>query len=302
MIEVHVTNALLAPAFRTTVAFRLVDALNGLVAPAFLVCTGVAWAWTRDHGTLRDKLRRSAILLALGYALHVSGLFVGDRASFFQCDVLQVIAVGLAVLSLASAVRAPTWLYPLSVPLFFLLTPWVWRVDTQGWPAFVRPYVSDAVPTQFPIFPWMGFIFGGAALGLVAREKLLRPFLFFGGVATFGAGLALVVPLPPHDVYASGPAAMFLRLGLVFGVGALLAATEVWRPEEGRFRRFLSLLGHRSLLVYFAHIILVYSRQPLSLQSRIGPELGPAAVIVLWLAVTAVMGVLAAKAPRTKWI
>ena len=302
MIEVHVTNALLAPAFRATAAFRLVDAVNGLVAPAFLACTGIAWSWTRELGTLRDKLRRSAILFALGYALHVSGLFVGDRPSFYQCDVLQVIALSLAVLSLLSAVRSPTWLYPLGVPVFFLLAPWVWRLDTHAWPAFVRPYVSNAVTTQFPIFPWMGFVFGGAALGLVAREKLLRPFLFFGGISAFGAGLALVIPFPPHDVYANGPAAMFVRLGLVFGVGAVFAAVESVRPEEGSFRRFLSLLGHRSLLVYFAHIVLVYSRQPLSLRSLIGPQLGPAAVVATWLAVTAAMGLLAAKAPRVKWI
>lgn len=302
MIEVHVTNALLAPAFRGSFAFRLVDALNGLVAPAFLACTGVAWAWTRDQGTLRDKLRRSAILFALGYALHVSGLLVGDRPSFFQCDVLQVIALGLAVLSLLSAARAPTWLYPLGTPLFFLLAPWIWRIDTHAWPAFLRPYVSDAVTTQFPVFPWMGFVFGGAALGVVAREKLLRPFLFLGGVSAFGAGLAFLLPLPAHDVYANGPTAMFLRLGLVFGLGALLATLEEVRPDEGSFRRFLSLLGHRSLLVYFAHIVLVYSRQPLSLRSRIGPELGPAAVLAIWLAVTAAMGLVAAKAPRVKWI
>lgn len=302
MIEVHVTNALLAPALRATAAFRVVDALNGLVAPAFLACTGVAWAWTRDRGTLRDKLRRSAILFALGYALHVSGLFVGDRASFLQCDILQVIAVGLALLSLLSAARAPTWLYPLGVPLFFLLAPRVWLIDTHAWPALLRPYVSNAVMTQFPIFPWMGFVFGGAALGLAARERLLRAFLLFGGVATFGAGLALLIPTPPHDVYANGPAGMFLRLGLVFGLGAIFAAIESVRPEEGRARRLLSLLGHRSLLVYFAHIVLVYSRQPLSLRSLIGPQLGPAAVIAVWLAVTAAMTLLAAKTPRVKWI
>lgn len=84
MIEVHVTNALLAPGFRAGAAFRSLDFLNGLVAPSFLFCAGVA-AGIKMHPLARD-VRRSLVLLAFGYLLHLSGALRGDWAGVFQVD------------------------------------------------------------------------------------------------------------------------------------------------------------------------------------------------------------------------
>ena len=49
--------------------------------------------------------------------------------------------------------------------------PLVWTIDwTRALPPFAAAYFSPATGSQFPLFPWMGFILLGAGLGqLYAR-------------------------------------------------------------------------------------------------------------------------------------
>jgi hypothetical protein len=272
MIEVHVTNALLAADFRSGRLFRGVDFVNGLVAPAFLFCAGYAAAATR-HPLARD-MRRSVVLLALGYVLHVSGAFRHDWPSVWQADILQIIAIALAVVAVFRG-ALPCAVLALVIAL---ATPFVRGLDTSGWPAVIRPYFTDAVPTQFPFFPWAAFALGGAACAALAPSRLV-----WIAAATLVLG-------------ALDPA--FLRFGLV-----VLGAWGLWLLEArslGSADKLLSLFGRRSLLVYFAHIIVVYGTHPWSLRSLVGPVLGPLACGLVWVAVTAVMGALAARAPRVK--
>ena len=278
MIEVHVTNALLASAFRSGPVFRGLDFVNGLVAPAFLFCAGYA-AGAVQHPLARDA-RRSIVLLVLGYLLHISGAFRHDWPSVWQADILQVIAVALGVASLVNHLvrgRAAIAFAILAV-LFVLVTPAVRAIDTTAWPAPVRPYFTDAVPSQFPLFPWAAFALGGAACAGLAPKRLV-----WVGVAAVALGAL---------------DGAFLRFGLVAG-GAWLLSLIDSRPL-GQLDSLLSLFGRRSLLVYFAHIIVVYGTHPFSLRSLVGPVLGPAACALVWVAVTAAMGALAARAPRVK--
>jgi len=100
MIEVHVTNALLATSLRHTQAFRVVDFVNGLVAPAFLFCAGYAAA-SGQHSLARDA-KRSGVLVALGYLLHSSALLRADWSGFFQADVLQIMGISLMGVSVVA--------------------------------------------------------------------------------------------------------------------------------------------------------------------------------------------------------
>ena len=274
MIEVHVTNALLAPGFRAGAAFRSLDFLNGLVAPSFLFCAGVA-AGIKMHPLARD-VRRSLVLLAFGYLLHLSGALRGDWAGVFQVDVLQVTALALMGVALVRrAPRAEGLLAAIAIALV-ALTPVMHAQDTRGWSAFARPYVNDAVTTQFPLFPWAAYVFAGAACA-----RLPPKWLAIAGVASLAIGLTHVDAA--------------LRFGVVATFTAALSLLDA-RPL-GKLDDLLSLFGRRSLLVYLAHIAIVYGTHPLSLRSLIGATLSPMACATLWLAVTASMALLAKRAP-----
>jgi uncharacterized membrane protein len=307
MIEVHVVNALLSPERRQSSAFRLLDAFNGLVAPAFLFCAGFAVALTlgrpfhdrRWRAALASHAKRSAMLLALGYLLHASALLSGAWGTFLQADILQTLAVTLlASAAVASLARTPERFRVAMLALALAsvaATPFARAHEFSGLPRFVAPYLTDRVETQFPLFPWGGFVFAGSALGSLSRSdddlarwrRRLEVFAVIAAIAAATAWGATSV-FPPHDPWTAGPAYMLARLAVVCA-GALALTTRLPASVE----RPVLLLGGRSLLVYFAHIALVYGRHPFSLRSLVGPTLGWTACAGVWLAVTIAMGALA---------
>lgn len=313
MIEVHVVNALLATDLRRGVLFRAVDALNGLVAPAFLFCAGFAFALSVrrafGEGAWRDAaakhVRRSATLLGLGYLLHASALVSGAWSTFLQADVLQTIALGLvASLGVAALARtrARARLGLLAAALaVFVAAPFVRAADFARAPAWLAPYFTDRVETQFPLFPWTAFVLAGAGLGTLHegdaspwRRRLELAAVLTAAAAATAWAVAPWLPAhgaPPHDG-SVGPAAMLGRLAAVLVLGLALHS-----PSKGGSRggfvaslwRAARPLGTHSLLVYFAHIAIVYGRHPASLRSVVGPRLGWGECAVVWALVTSAM-------------
>jgi uncharacterized membrane protein len=314
MFEVHVVHALLAPEARRSPFYLALDAVNGLVAPAFLFCAGFAVARGFDGEMapgerLARVARRALGLFALGYALHASGLVAatlavvrgGDPsdgwATFLQADILQIIAVALASVGAASVALGPRPRFARACALAafgsIAVTPFVRALDLSHLPAAVQPYLTERVTTQFPLVPWLGFVFAGAAVGAmsVGAGRWRRTLLAAAAGSLLVAGLAWSARdiFPTHDPWTAGPAYMLARLGVVAAIGAGVE-TEV---IPGELDRVLRLLGRRSLLVYVAHIVIVYGHHPLSLRSIFGPRLGWAGCTVFWVVVTVAMVALA---------
>jgi len=296
MIEVHVTNALLATSLRHTQAFRVVDFVNGLVAPAFLFCAGYAAA-SGQHSLARDA-KRSGVLVALGYLLHSSALLRADWSGFFQADVLQIMGISLmgvsVVARLAKKRAAVAW--TAVAALCLLLAPASRSLDSASWAAALRPYLTDAVASQFPLLPWAGFVFGGAAAARIPPRSLATA----GAVAL---GVAAVASLFIHaagspEAYRASPSVALTRLAIVALLAGVLTRAEA--VSMGLADAMTGLLSRRSLLVYFVHIAVVYGTHPASLRSLVGPKLGWEACALVWVAVTAAMAALAAKMPRVK--
>ncbi len=291
MVVVHVTHAVLRDDLRATPGFRIADMAFGLVAPAFLFCVGASFA-LRPAGPLRPRLLRAAGLFVLGYAMHASGL-VGyvrtgapaELALFFQSDILQVIAFALAILAGLATVAPVRWpLVALALgTLVLVLGPFIGDVGVRA-PAPIAPYLTVAVATQFPLFPWLSYaLVAAGARGLALRGRSAEgDLLVLIGGAVVAALVLLFLPLPPHDRYRTGPANAALRFAIVAFLGWALGRARL----HGRLDALLGLLGRRSLFLYVVHVALVYGRHPLSLRSRIGPELDVPGVV---LAVTATL-------------
>jgi fucose 4-O-acetylase-like acetyltransferase len=168
-----------------------------------------------------------------------------------------------------------------------LLTPIVrampelaWLPDPIEW--YIRPTPGH---TNFTLFPWAGFVFAGAAVGVVieglrlAGAKRLQVTLAVAGVlATWLAYEASLRPslFARSDYWTSSPSFFLLRVGLLT---LLLPLSYAW--TNASFRHKLSSwspleeIGRASLFVYWIHVEMVYGffsrpiRRSLSLEGAL---------------------------------
>ncbi len=324
MIEVHVVNALLATDLRSTAWFRALDRLNGLVAPTFLFCAGLSLALVdpRRRGPhtvgawLFSHARRCAGIALLGYLMHASylpaALTSGSGryealAQLLQADILQIIAVSLLALAVARAAtrnaRAFTRVTLAMTVTAFAAAPIVRGLDVSRLPIAVRPYISNAVPSQFPLLPWVGYAFAGALVASLAEgpARLLPPRRYVRVLTSLfvtSAVLGAVWRGLGSEIAGRTWGDALLDLALVSGAGAALAYADTRAGSEGTtwtrtIDAWLRVLGHHSLAVYVVHVAWVYGRHPASLRSIIGPRLDVATCALAWVGVTLAMVALA---------
>jgi uncharacterized membrane protein len=321
MIETHVVNALILPEYKLTLPHKILTFFNGLVAPTFLFCAGFAFAisarrkWADFTPASKMYWRyvvRLLFILVVGYSLHLPFfalsklLALNDPSAwlpFYQADILQTIAVTLLFLAmLAALLRSEKVFYSaaaLCFTLFVFAAPIVREADLSALPPWLTPYLTMNVKTQFPLFPWSGFLIGGMLVGAM----FIRSVALEGGgvymkrlvLASLGAiilSLAVEsIPLtiyPNHDFWKGSPEFFFVRFGIVVVLLVLL-----WRFGEGRGEggsSVLALFGQESLLVYVVHLLVVYGYDyKFSFIRMFGPTLGYLPVFGLFALLTAAM-------------
>jgi uncharacterized membrane protein len=152
-----------------------------------------------------------------------------------------------------------------------LVTP---LVRTAGWvgllPLWVQWYVRPfSDHTTFTLFPWAGFVFAGAVVGLVlartpesgAPERRVQAALAAGGLLLAAASLwASYRPAiyTASSFWTSSPTYFGIRAG-VMTLG--LAATRAALPLQSLAPRALGILanlGRNSLFIYWIHVEMVY--------------------------------------------
>jgi fucose 4-O-acetylase-like acetyltransferase len=141
--------------------------------------------------------------------------------------------------------------------------------------AYIRPVAGLS---NFVFFPWAGFLFAGAVVGLVLdaardpeRERRANILFGLGGLAV--AGLAyrasfLSSPYPESRFWTTSPSFFFLRAGLIT---AAVAAAYLWesRPRGAEKWSPLRQLGRTSLFIYWIHVELVYGLISLDLHKSL---------------------------------
>lgn len=290
MVETHVVNAFLHYGLRSSPAYKTLDFFNGLIAPAFLFIAGFSFAivaerkwddFLRPGRTFWKQFLRCLQILLVGYLLHVPRfslryllhiLKLGGRNNFLGVDVLHAIAVSLLLLLLF----IPLWRRKERYFAFIaaaglavsLLTPLLYRLPVANYlPQFLSGYVKRQTYSQFPLFPWMGFAFLGAAASHLWQEakrnqaeaRFFR-LLFFAGLSVVAAFLVFAlqpfVPLAAMGNFSpSKPLFFFLKLGLVVMLLSLL-----WRLEQKKGERpvLVTRVGQESLPAYAFHIAVIF--------------------------------------------
>ena len=183
MVECHVFNALLAPAYRGGAWFQFFNWLNGFVAPAFLLVSGAVIGlnlqnrWDKGTGKM---WRRVGEIFIIAYLLHLPTpllwQFFGSRGPHLfelwtKMDILQCVAGSLAlILLLVPVARTPRIHRILCVALGIIAT--TSAVPVARWVAsgveIPKPVLNYLWPTGigiFPLVPWAGFPLLGVMLG-----------------------------------------------------------------------------------------------------------------------------------------
>ncbi len=321
MVLGHTVDALLAEPLRGGSVYWSYQLLRSMTAPLFLftsgfvvmVATAKRWdAYLRLGPELGARLRRILLLILLGYALHLPFFSLRKTlthaspesfANLWQADVLQCIGVSLLLLQLTLLVARRPARHALLVAaagaLVVLVTPVVWSLDWGALlPRPVTPYVYDRDLTIFPLFPYLGHLFIGAAVGhsFVAAERAgrvaawLRRLGLASVVAIVAGMIALSAPwrvFPEHDVWKANPASVAIRLALV---ALVLHGLFAWRRPPAALTAAATLLGRSSLFVYVLHLVLLYG-SPLNqgLRSVVGATLPVGAVLGVFAALLVAM-------------
>jgi uncharacterized membrane protein len=289
MVETHVLNAFLHAELRSSLAYKALDFMNGLIAPAFLFIAGFSFAIVAERKwddflhfgkPFWKQCGRCLQILLIGYLLHVPRfslrqllltLHRNGRHNFWGVDVLHSIGLSLLLLLLL----VPLWRKPrfyftflaLAAVAISLLTPLVFSLPLETLlPPAVSGYLKRLPYSQFPLFPWMAYVWLGASFSWLwqksrqaAVETRFFRLLFAAGAALVAVFFIIVLqPLANISLGSFNPARpifFFLKLGLV-----MMLLSFLWRLEQKRGNRpaLVTAVGQESLLAYAAHIAVIY--------------------------------------------
>ena len=325
MIETHVFNALLRVPLKDEVFFKVLTFVNGLVAPSFLFCAGFGFAiimhrrWREFISLERPFWRyifRLMFILVVAYSLHIPFfslrrmMTVTDQqlwTSFFQVDILQVIAITLMFLALLSVIvrdqrRFIVVASAISLVLV-MITPVVREMDLSNLPIWFRSFLTNKFKSQFPLVPWSAFLMSGTIVGYTyvranqdsAEPRTMNRLALMAAGAIVLALLVEVLPFtvyPDHDFWKASPEFFLVRLGLV-----ILGCIGLWKFEQRRTmspKSPIALFGQESLLVYTVHLLVVYGyTYEWSFIRKFGPTLDYLECLGLTAALTLAMYLMA---------
>jgi uncharacterized membrane protein len=286
MILAHVLDAWTLPAERATPAFRNLTIISGFAAPLFLWLAGVALVLSADRKAARSANRRTAWLsivqrgleiFILAFVFRVQAFLLspgGWPISIFRVDILNIMGPAVVAGGLVWGVVASRgWLvatYSAAALSLAMLTPIVRSAEwVNRLPIWLQWHFRPAGEhTTFTMLPWAGFVFAGAAAGVLiaaARDertvrRLHAGLGLTGAIITALGFFAATLPsiYRQSSFWTSSPTYFAIRVGiLMLALTLIFAAAEIaaaWRLSFHPLER----LGRASLFVYWVHVEIVY--------------------------------------------
>ncbi len=289
MIEVHVFNIFLLPEIKSASWYHIINFINGLVAPSFLFVSGAAFVFSslgkldeqRKFGyAFWKRISRIGLIFLAGYLMHLpsyslSGMLAESTnlAPLYQIDVLQCIGAGLLSLFLLRLVilsdKVFYWVTAIIAFAIIIVSPFIYHIDFSMYmPKVLAGYMNKQLGAQFPIFPWMGFMYLGVLYTrafLYLREKNLEKKFID---VTLIAGVVLIIVghlnqtgiiFSPLAKLRPNPLFFFLRVGYVLLLLSSFRYYELWFPHMKN--KILLEVSRESLFVYCFHLFLLYTHR-----------------------------------------
>ena len=284
MIEAHILDSWTQLEDRGSTIYGWSMIAGGFGAPLFLFLAGLSVALsagskTRRHGdpdaASRAVVRRGFQIFLLAFLFRIQAMVVswGPWRSLLKVDILNI--MGPAIMACAAlwgalkTTRGRLAGFGLATLALALLTPPVRATGLlDALPDPIEGYLRPRPGfTNFAIFPWAGFVFAGAFLGVLLDEARTTPterrlnawFAVAGLALALGAYGASYLPSPfaRSEFWTSSPAFFLLRTGLLV---LIIPVAYLWhrRPRGETAFSPLQQMGRTSLFIYWIHIELIY--------------------------------------------
>ena len=270
MIQTH-SLSLLKPELRAGDFFARLQWIDGLVAPSFIFAAGFAMALTQVRaaaggGSRSRRFKRT--LRRLGEVLIVATLvnwawfpIFREPRWLIRIDILHCIGfsllIALPILALlAPYPRALRWASLALAILAFGLSPL-----TEHVPAPLGHFLNVNTGSVFPLLPWGGYVYLGAAVGASKTVREMAIWLFglsLAGIVIWIFTAQVSALYPAHNFWVTDPANHARRWTQVclFAI-VLLAVERTWKSVPVRF---IEVFGTSSLAGYFFHEMLLFFR------------------------------------------
>ncbi|MCA1825488.1 MAG: heparan-alpha-glucosaminide N-acetyltransferase domain-containing protein [Myxococcales bacterium] len=270
MIQTH-SLALLKPELRAGDFFARLQWLDGLVAPSFIFAAGFAMALTQVRAAagggsrsrrIKRTLRRLAEVLAVATLVNWAWFPIFREPRWLiRIDILHCIGLSLLIALpilalLAPHPRALRWSSLALAATAFGLSPL-----TEPIKAPLGHFLNVNTGSVFPLLPWGGYVYLGAAVGAskTTREMVMTLVgLAVAGVVIWIFTAQVAALYPPHNFWVTDPANHARRWTqvCVLSIG-LLAVERTWKTIPVWF---IEVFGTSSLAGYFFHEMLLFFR------------------------------------------
>jgi uncharacterized membrane protein len=282
MVEAHTLDSWTLAADRARSAYKWAIVVGGFGAPTFLLLAGVALALaigsrlrkgSSDAEAVRLARRRAWQIVGLAFLFRLQSavLGAGGLQSLLKVDILNIMGPSiLAAAALWGAGRSPRGrliAFTAATVGLVMLTPIIRAAPLAALPDPIEAYIRPVANlSNFVLFPWAGFTFAGAIVGVLLdltptpRESRVNAALFVTGLAISAAALAasyLPSPYASSNFWTTSPCYFFLRAGLM---AAAVGAAYAWQSRPGGLAKWSPLrqLGRTSLFIYWIHVEMVY--------------------------------------------
>lgn len=299
MIEAHALDAWSRPSIRRTQLYYDLNMLGGFAAPLFLWLAGIALVLAAERrlarGTSRRAaseaiVRRGAIIFILAFLFRLQAFIVSPGSwpiTIFRVDILNIMGPSIAATGIVwglsrTRTQAMAWCAAVAAAIAVTTPPIRQAAWVDALPLWLqwhlRPFGDH---TTFTLFPWAGFVFGGAVCGVFlsgvasrGRDMRAHVIVFVGGLLLVAVGF-YTATLPSiyreSSFWTSSPTYFAIRTGTMM---AVLAVAYFGAPFFSRLKPLASVLekfGANSLFVYWIHVELVYGYATWPLHNRLPP-------------------------------
>jgi uncharacterized membrane protein len=294
MIQAHLLDSWTRLDARGSGQFQWALIVAGFGAPLFLFLAGVSvvlsagskWRRSGDRKTAAAAvMKRGAWIFFLAFVFRIQAWILGwgSPRSLLTVDILNIMGPSIvaagALWGACRSARARAVAFAASAIGISLLTPIVRSTHLlDALPDPIEAYFRYLKGfSNFSIFPWSGFVFAGAVVGVLLegartteRESRLNAWLFASGAALAAFAYAasfLPSPYAHSEFWGGSPAYFALRSGIltfvvpVAYVWERLAVRGRWSPMEQ--------LGRSSLFIYWIHVEMVYGLISLKLHKAL---------------------------------
>jgi surface polysaccharide O-acyltransferase-like enzyme len=255
MVWTHSVHTFLYVRLQETAWYHELDYYHGLIAPAFFWIAG----FVRAHITAAapkpalPALKRLLIVLLIGYLMYVPWLdLLNARAWRVVCTVNVLHCLAISGMLMLLAERFGRWRHEVIAVLLLLFVGL--QKSAESWYTdilFIDQYFNRNQGSLFALFPWVGFGLAGFLTRSLWNGTANRRA---ASVFVLGALLAFAQPCSP---WPGGLPEFFLeRLGWVMMAAVLVACVA---DRISATTGWLRLAGRESLLLYVAHLMLIYA-------------------------------------------